>query len=183
MSSVGYGHMITPMTHTTMKPTLSNSWSKRFRVTLTVSDITHVWEVGTRFILSLLTLAILLGLAGGVVKTFLDLRLLFSVDMEVALRQVLVDTLTLLAVVEVLKTTLTYCSDGRVRVTFIIDTVLVVMLTEVISRWFTGGEWHQFAILGGILLTLGLLRIVAVRYSPAPVTPAQQTNQLGLSVS
>jgi uncharacterized membrane protein (DUF373 family) len=107
-----------------------------------------------------------------VVKTFLDLRLLLSVDVEVALRQVLVDTLTLLAVVEVLKTTRAYCTDGRVRVTFIIDTVLVVMLTEVISRWFSGGDWHQFAILGGILITLGLMRIVAVRYSPTQATPA-----------
>src|SRR4029077_5952144 len=156
------------MTQTTMEQTLSNSWPRRFRITLMAYDITRVWEVGTRFILSLLILTILLGLAGGVVKTFLDLRLLLSADVEVALRKVLVDTLTLLAVVEVLKTTLAYCSDGRVRVTFIIDTVLVVMLTEVISRWFTGGEWHQFAILGGILITLGLMRIVAVRYSPAP---------------
>jgi uncharacterized membrane protein (DUF373 family) len=165
------------MMQTTMEQTISNSWPRRFRITLMAYDITRVWEVGTRFILSLLILTILLGLAGGVVKTFLDLRLLLSADVEVALRQVLVDTLTLLAVVEVLKTTLAYCSEGRVRVTFIIDTVLVVMLTEVISRWFTGGEWHQFAILGGILLTLGLIRIVAVRYSPALMTPAQQANQ------
>jgi len=83
----------------------------------------------------------------------------------------------LLAVVEVLRTTLTYCSDGRVRVTFIVDTVLVVMLTEIISRWFTGGEWHQFAILGGIVITLGFMRIVAIRYSPAPTTLTQQVNQ------
>ena len=169
------------MTHTTMEQTLSNGWPKRFRVMLMASDVTRIWEAGTRLILSFLTLTILLGLAGGVVKTFLDLRLLLSVNVEVALRQVLVDTLTLLAVVEVLKTTLAYCSDGRVRVTFIIDTVLVVMLTEVISQWFTGGLWHQFAILGGILLTLGLLRIVAVRYSPAPTMSTQQANQLGLS--
>jgi uncharacterized membrane protein (DUF373 family) len=144
-------------------------------------DVTRAWEAGTRFILSLLTLTILLGLAGGVVKTFLDLRLLLSADVEVALRQVVVDTLTLLAVVEVLKTTLAYCSDGRVRVTFIIDTVLVVMLTEVISRWFTGGEWRQFTILGGILITLGLMRIVAIRYSPAPTMSMPQANQPGLS--
>jgi len=144
-------------------------------------DITRAWEAGTRVILSLLTLTILFGLAGGVVKTFLDLRLLLSSDVEVALRQVLVDTLILLAVVEVLKTTRAYCSDGRVRVTFIIDTVLVVMLTEVISRWFTGGQWHQFAILGGILITLGLMRIIAVRYSPGLTTSTQQANQLGLS--
>ena len=89
--------------------------------------------------------------------------------------------LTLLAVVEVLKTTLTYCSDGRVRVTFIVDTVLVVMLTEVISRWFTGGDWRQFAILGGILITLGLIRILAVRYSPAPTGFTKQTSQPGPS--
>ncbi|MGH7181187.1 MAG: phosphate-starvation-inducible PsiE family protein [Nitrospiraceae bacterium] len=169
------------MTQSTIEQALSNSWPKRFIVTLTTYDITRIWEVGTRFILSFLTLTILLGLAGGVVKTFLDLRLLLSADVEVALRQVLVDTLTLLAVVEVLKTTLAYCSDGRVRVTFIIDTVLVVMLTEVISRWFTSGDWHQFAILGGILLTLGVMRIVAIRYSPAPPAFTQQADHQGLS--
>ena len=164
-----------------MEKTLPNGWPKRLIFTLTTYDITRVWEAGTRFILSLLTLTILLGLAGGVVKTFLDLRLLLTADVEVALRHVLVDTLTLLAVVEVLKTILAYCSDGRVRVTFIIDTVLVVMLTEVISRWFTGGDWHQFAILGGMLLTLGVMRIVAVRYSPVTPAVTQQANQLGLS--
>ncbi|HXC65979.1 MAG TPA: phosphate-starvation-inducible PsiE family protein [Nitrospiraceae bacterium] len=162
-----------------MEHILSNNWSKRFFATLMAYDIMRVWEAGTRIILSFLTLTILLGLAGGVVKTFLDLRLLLSTGVEVALRQVLVDTLTLLAVVEVLKTTLTYCSDGRVRVTFIIDTVLVVMLTELISRWFTSGEWNQFAILGGIILMLGVMRIIAIRYSPALPTSTQQADQLG----
>jgi len=175
--------MKSTMTQTTNEADPANGRLKRFLMTLTAFDSTRMWEAGTRFILRLLTLTILLGLAGGVAKTFLDLRLLLSADVEIALRQVLVDALTLLAVVEVLKTTLAYCSEGRVRVTFIIDTVLVVMLTEVISRWFTGGEWHQFAILGGILLTLGLMRIVAVRYSPAPTTPTQQADQLGLSFS
>jgi len=165
------------MTQTTMEQTLSIGWPKRFVVTLTSYDFTRLWEAGTRFILSLLTLTILLGLAGGVVKTFLDLRLLLSTDLEVALRHIIVDALTLLAVVEVLRTTLTYSSDGRVRVTFIVDTVLVVMLTEIISRWFTGGEWHQFAMLGGIVITLGFMRIVAIRYSPAPTTFTQQVNQ------
>jgi uncharacterized membrane protein (DUF373 family) len=163
-----------------MEQILPSSQPKRFIATLMAYDTNRIWEAGTRCILSFLTLTILLGLAGGVIRTFLDLRLLLSTDVEVALRQVLVDTLTLLAVVEVLKTTLTYCSDGRVRVTFIIDTVLVVMLTEVISRWFTTGEWHQFAILGGIILMLGLMRIVAIRYSPAPPVPPQQGEQQGL---
>lgn len=171
------------MTQTLMEQTLSHGWPKRFVATLTAYDMTRVWEAGTRFILSLLTLTILLGLAGGAMKTFLDLRLLLSADLEVALRHIIVDALTLLAVVEVLRTALTYCSDGRVRVTCIVDTVLVVMLTEIISRWFTGGEWHPFAILGGIVITLGLMRIVAIRYSPSPTGFTQQTSQSGPSLS
>ena len=171
------------MTHTSMEQTLSHGWPNRFIATFTAHDIIRVWEAATRFILSLLILTILPGLAGGVVKTFLDLRLLLSADLEAALRHIIVDALTLLAVVEVLGTALTYCSDGRVRVTCIVDTVLVVMLTEIISRWFTGGEWHPFAILGGIVITLGLMRIVAIRYSPAPTTFTQQTCQSGSSFS
>ena len=143
----------------------------------------QVWDAGIRFTLSFLILTILLGLVGGVIKTFLDLRLLLSTNLEVALRHIIVDALTLLAVVEVLKTALTYCSDGRVRVTFIVDTVLVVMLTEIISRWFSGGEWQQFAVLGGILIALGVIRVVAVRYSPAPGATTQSTSQMILSFS
>jgi uncharacterized membrane protein (DUF373 family) len=162
---------------------LAGHFQDRWPSSLTPDDLAWTWEQGTRLILSLLILTILFGLAGGVVKTFRDLRLLLSANLEIALRQILVDTLTLLAVVEVLKTTLTYCTDGRVRVTFIVDTVLVVMLTEIISRWFSGGEWQQFAVLGGILLTLSLIRVVAVRYSPAPGHSTQPTNQMALSFS
>lgn len=134
-----------------------------------------------RFTLNLLIITILVGLVGGVVKTFMDLRLLLSADLEVALRHIIVDTLTILAVVEVLKTTLTYCSDGRVRVTFIVDTVLVVMLTEIISRWFSGGEWQQFAALAGLLITLAAVRVVAVGYRPVTGPAIRQASQMSLS--
>lgn len=144
-------------------------------------DLTQWWAKGVKGVLSLLIVTILLALAGGVVRTFLDLQLLLSAPVEVALRHVLLETLMLLAVVEVLKTTLTYFSEGRVKVTFIVDTILVVMLTEVISQWFKGGHWPELAVLGAILLVLGMMRVVAVRCSPrlgelpgsggAPVAP------------
>ncbi len=130
-------------------------------------DLTPLWIKGIKAVLSLLILTILAALTGGVIKTFLDLRLLLNHPVEVALRQVIVDTLILLAIVEVFKTTMTYLTEGRVKVTFIVDTILVVMLTEVISQWFKGGELSHLAVLGGILVTLGIMRILAVRYSPA----------------
>jgi hypothetical protein len=61
---------------------------------------------------------------------------------------------------------LTYFSAGRVKVTFIVDTILVVMLTEVISLWFKGANPTQLGLLGGTLLVLGATRVVAVRWSP-----------------
>jgi uncharacterized membrane protein (DUF373 family) len=130
------------------------------------SDRTSFWIKGIKLVLSLLIFTILAALAGGVIKTFWDLRLLFDNPVEVALRHVIVDTLILLAVVEVFKTTLTYFTEGRVKVTFIVDTILVVMLTEVISQWFKGGDLLQLAVLGGILVTLAMIRVLAVRCSP-----------------
>ncbi|MGH7208524.1 MAG: phosphate-starvation-inducible PsiE family protein [Nitrospiraceae bacterium] len=138
------------------------------------TNLTQVWMKGIRLVLSLLILTILAALTGGVIKTFLDVRLLLHGPLEVALRQVIVDTLILLAVVEVFKTTLTYFSEGRVKVTFIVDTILVVMLTEVISQWFKGGNLTQLGELGAILLTLGAMRVLAVRCSPVPGDTARE---------
>ncbi len=169
------------MTHDTCSNVSTLRWFHRARLLEAPPTAMQLWEMAIRFTLNLLIITILVGLVGGVVKTFMDLRLLLSADLEVALRHIIVDTLTILAVVEVLKTTLTYCSDGRVRVTFIVDTVLVVMLTEIISRWFSGGEWQQFAALAGLLITLGAVRVVAVRYRPVTGPAVQPPSQMSLS--
>lgn len=130
------------------------------------TDLTDVWVKGIKTVLSLLIVTILAALAGGVIKTFLDIRFLIEGPVEVGLRHIIVDTLILLAVVEVFKTTLTYFSEGRVKVTFIVDTILVVMLTEIISLWFKDADHGKLLSLGAILLALGAIRVVAVRCSP-----------------
>jgi len=130
------------------------------------TDMNLIWVQGIKVVLSLLIVTILTAIAGGVLRTFLELHLLFTSPLEIALRQVIVNTLILLAIVEVFKTTLTYFSEGRVKVTFIVDTILVVMLTEVISMWFRDAPLEKWTILGGILLSLAVMRIVAVRWSP-----------------
>jgi uncharacterized membrane protein (DUF373 family) len=137
-------------------------------------DFTRFWIKGVKIVLSLMIGTILAALAGGVIKTFFDLRLLFSSPLEEALRQIIVSALLLLAVVEVFKTTLTYLTEGRVKVTFIVDTILVVMLTEVISQWFKGADLTRLAALGGMLVLLSLLRIIAVRFSPAHGEPTRE---------
>lgn len=137
---------------------------------LTHLDLIEVWGRGIKGVLSLVIVTLLTALTGGALKALWEIRLLIDHSAEVVLRQFIVNTLMLLALVEVFKTTVTYFREGRVKVTFIVDTILVVMLTEVISQWFKGGDWQALTALLGILLVLSVVRVMAVRWSPTPRT-------------
>jgi uncharacterized membrane protein (DUF373 family) len=137
-------------------------------------DLPEMWDRGMKGVLSLVMVTLLIALSGGALKTLWELRLLIDDSAEVVLRQVIVNTLMLLALVEVFKTTVTYFREGRVKVTFIVDTILVVMLTEVISQWFKGGDWQPLMVLLGILVILSVVRVMAVRWSPTLGTRPQE---------
>lgn len=143
-------------------------------------DLLEVWNRGMKGVLSLVLLTLLTAITGGALKALWDLRLLVDHSLEIVLRQVIINTLMLLALVEVFKTTVTYFREGRVKVTFIVDTILVLMLTEVISQWFKGGDWQALLVLLGILLILSLVRVMAVRWSPALRTGAHDAGLVDL---
>lgn len=118
------------------------------------------------FSLRLLVVVALIGFFGGIVKTLIGLQLLFDHNVEEAMRELLLNVITLLAVVEVIRTVMSYLSEGRVKVTFIVDTVLIVMLNEVISLWFKGPTFTSIGILVIIIITLIFVRLLAIRFSP-----------------
>lgn len=132
-------------------------------------EASQLFVKGLKGVLSLLMLVILLSLLAGVARTAWDLSFLWTSwtsDLEGALRRIIIDVLILLAVVETFRTVLAYFTEGRIKVTFIVDTVLVVMITEVISLWFKGGGWQEFGSIALLLVTLGIMRVIAIRYSP-----------------
>lgn len=130
-----------------------------------------LYERLARWILSLLIIAILSGMLGGVIITILHLRLLFSMDIEHALRIIIIDVLTILAVLEMFRTVLAYFSEGRVKVTYIIDTVIVVMLTEVMACWFKEFNLYKMGMITLLVLALCIMRIFTVKYSPSIKRP------------
>jgi len=128
--------------------------------------ITRCFEAFARLLLSLLIIAIFIAILAGIAHTAYDLRLIFRLEFHEFFKTVLVDTLTVLAMVEVLRTALAYFTEGRVKVTYIIDTVIVTVLTEVMAFWYREMEWQQIAMVIALVLSLAGVRIVAVRYSP-----------------
>jgi len=131
--------------------------------------ITRFFEALARLLLSLLIVAIFIAILAGIAWTFRDLRLVFHLEFHDYFRTILVDTLTVLAMVEVLRTALAYFTEGRVKVTYIIDTVIVTVLTEVMAFWYREMEWQQIAMVIALVLSLAGVRIVAVRFSPRRV--------------
>lgn len=128
--------------------------------------ITRFFEISARVLLSLLITAILCAILIGIGLTFYDLRLVLRSEFHDFFRKILVDALTVLAMVEVLRTALAYFTEGRVKVTYIIDTVIVTVLTEVMAFWYQEMEWQQIGMVIALVLSLAGVRIVAVRYSP-----------------
>ena len=128
--------------------------------------LTKFFEISARALLTLLIVAIQLAILAGIIRTFYDMRLLVRTDFLAATRAVLVDILTVLALVEVLRTALAYFSEGRVKVTYIIDTVIVTVLTEVMAFWYKKPEWDEIAMVIALVLSLAFVRIIAVRFSP-----------------
>lgn len=128
--------------------------------------LTCFFERSSRALLSLLICAILTAILAGVLYTFYDLRLIMQIPFHTAFKAILVDILTVLAVVEILRTALAYFTEGRVKVTYIIDTVMVTVLTEVMAFWYKEMPWQSLAMVILLTLSLALVRVIAVRYSP-----------------
>jgi uncharacterized membrane protein (DUF373 family) len=129
-------------------------------------SVTRFFEASSRVLLSLLVFAVLVAILAGIAYTIYDLRLVVGGDAHEAFRAILVDVLTVLALVEVLRTALAYFTEGRVKVTYIIDTVIVTVLTEIMAFWYRDVPWTKMAMVLGVVVTLALVRIVAVRFSP-----------------
>ena len=130
-------------------------------------EVLKYFEEVIGVILSVLIVSVLFAFLAGTAWSFLDLKLFFENNIQLASRTIIIDVLTLLAILEVLKTILIYFSEGRVRVSYIVDTVLVVMLTEVMIFWFKDVHYSKIIALVLVILCLTLVRLLAIKYSPA----------------
>ena len=76
------------------------------------------------------------------------------------------DTVIMLATLELIRTLQSYLLIGRVKVTFILDVALVVLIGELISLWYR--KYEPTEVLLGIFVVAALvaLRIATTKYSP-----------------
>jgi uncharacterized membrane protein (DUF373 family) len=119
-----------------------------------------------RSLTGLAIIALCAWMGAGVIVLALDLRLVLTSGWAGVAERAIIDTLIMLALLEVIRTLQSYLKLGRVRVTFILDTALVVLIGELMGLWFREYAPEKVLLGLGVIVALVGLRIVTVRFSP-----------------
>lgn len=119
-----------------------------------------------RFLTGMLIVALCLWMLAGVTHILANLREGFATGWATMAEQVIIKTLIMLALLEVIRTLQAYLKLGRVRVTFILDTALVVLIGELMGLWFKEYSPEKVLLGLGVIVTLVALRIVTARFPP-----------------
>jgi len=137
-----------------------------------IKDVTGIcFETLCRALLSILLMVLIAGIGFGVARAAVDLiavaKHLFTHDsLHEALKDLMINVLMVLAVLELFRTVKAYFTEGRVKVTYIIDTVLVVVITEIMGFWYRDLEAERLLLAIALVVALMGVRIMAIRFSP-----------------
>ncbi|HSX28117.1 MAG TPA: phosphate-starvation-inducible PsiE family protein [Candidatus Saccharimonadales bacterium] len=130
------------------------------------TQVTVYFATVTRILLNILVVITTLALAMGVVKSGYDLLSDIHKPLSTLLQNILLDIVFILALVEVTITVLGYLKDGRVHVRYIVDTILIIMLNEVVRLWFKQADLQQSISISVVIATLAAVRISVVKFAP-----------------
>ena len=116
-------------------------------------------------VLVVLLLIVLVWVVFGVGRDVFSAVTSRSVD---AFKHLSVEILTVFVFIELFHSLSEYVRYRRIRVTTLLDASLAFVLREVWIRLYGGeADWPLLLSLGGVILTLGVVRTLAVVYSPS----------------
>lgn len=127
-----------------------------------------VFSTLIRAVLNMLLIIIVIALLVGTYKSGYDLITSLHDPLETLLQRILLDVVFILALVEVSITVLGYLKDGHVHVRYIVDTVLIIMLNEVVSLWFKHPNLQTALGISIVITSLAGVRVLVTRLAPPP---------------
>lgn len=129
--------------------------------------LSHEWHkrlIG--FFIGILMIAIYFWLASGFVNLLLTLVHSYPDKWSHGAETMIKDVVIILASLELIRVLQAYLLMGRVKVTFILDVALVVLIGELISLWYREYNMQEVFMSVFVIAVLVALRIVTTKYSP-----------------
>jgi uncharacterized membrane protein (DUF373 family) len=126
------------------------------------------FRIITDFIIKLLIPVVILTLLLGVIRLFVDLwNITGSASLALSFNIMVTNILSMFVVVELLRSIIDYFEFHRLKITLIADASLVFILREImISIYEHKINPAEIGSLAGLLLAIGIIRIMAVIFSP-----------------
>lgn len=125
----------------------------------------HSYIIG--FFVGVLMIAIYLWIISGVISILIHLYHSFFENWSHSAEYMIKDVLIILALLEFIRVLQSYLILGRVRVTFIIDVALVVLIGELIGFWYRKFNIPEILLGIGVISALIVLRVVTLKFSPS----------------
>jgi uncharacterized membrane protein (DUF373 family) len=111
---------------------------------------------------------LLLALIVGMAKTLLDIRFIIFESLESGFNHMVTSVLTVFIVIDLFKAFVDYHEHDRIKLTDITDATILIVLREIAVGLYSQEFGSEFVLsLATLLLVLGIMRVLAVKYSPA----------------
>jgi uncharacterized membrane protein (DUF373 family) len=103
-------------------------------------------------------------------KTLLDIRLILFESLENGFNHMVTSVLTVFIVIDLFKAFVDYHENDRIKLTDITDATILIVLREIAIGLYSQEFDYKFILsLATLLLVLGILRVMAVKYSPTNI--------------
>ena len=132
--------------------------------TYILSNERHSAVIG--FFIGILMITIYLWMASGVINLLLGLYHSYPDSWTHGAESMIKDTVIILASFELIRVFQSYLLIGRVKVTFILDVALVVLIGELISLWYAEFDTNEVLVNIFVITSLIILRIITTKFSP-----------------
>jgi len=129
--------------------------------------LNHKWHskiIG--LLVGTLMLCIYLWIISGIISLMIHLYQQLFTNWAHGAEKMIKEVVILLATFELIRTLQSYLTLGRVKVTFILDAALVVLIGELISLWYGEYSISQVIVNISVIAMLIILRIITTKYSP-----------------
>ena len=132
--------------------------------TYILSNERHSAIIG--FFIGIFMVAIYFWMASGFINLLLGLYHSYPDNWTHGAEGMIKDTVIILASFELIRVLQSYLLIGRVKVTFILDVALVVLIGELISLWYAEYAINEVLLSIFVIVSLITLRIITTRFSP-----------------
>jgi uncharacterized membrane protein (DUF373 family) len=138
-----------------------------------IPTMNKIFNLAIKIIVIILTVFIIVVLVVGLFHTIWGIKeFFFTKAVGQSFNIIVVNILTFLVIIELFRSFIVYFEMHRFRLSTMIDPAIIFVIRELIVKLY--GEqnmtWETIAAFGFLLLCLGIIRSLAVKYSPSDET-------------